>query len=121
MSNLNHELMRTANPGRPEPYYPVASVPGPLLPNYPVPTTGQDSGFLTALNDSQLGYLEKETRIKALTAVSVQQSAMAAEWLRFRQPYERNIRIDTWAESRERRWLFATGERLRVTTQISIW
>lgn len=124
MSDPTQGLVPYAGLPTSDPYYAPVPVSGGAA--FPVdagalPMAGGSSGALSVMNETQLAYLERETRIKALTAVSLQQNAVASEWLRFRQPYERNIRIDTRSESREKRWLFARGERLRVTTTINIW
>lgn len=76
---------------------------------------------LAPLVKQQLRLNEVTTRINTVREISSAQSAVASEWLRNRYPGERNIRIDTYAESREIRWFFAKGERISVSTQVSIW
>jgi len=63
---------------------------------------------------------ETETRISACRDVVAHHADLASSWLQNRYPGERNIRIDSMVESREY-GRFGKGERLRATTQISIW
>lgn len=108
--------------------YPLVPTVDELTQPYNLPIPASVAGLspevmrpLVPLVNKQLRLNEVNTRINALREVSSFQSAVASDWLRNRFPGERNIRIDTRAESREIRWLFAKGERISVSTQISIW
>jgi len=58
--------------------------------------------------------------LDACRDVCAYELALASNWLDSRFDGERNIRIDFRAECRERGW-FGRGERMRITTQVSIW
>ena len=108
--------------------YPLVPTINELMQRSNVPIPASVAGLspevmrpLVPLVNKQLRLNEVNTRINALREVSSFQSAVASDWLRNRFPGERNIRIETRAESREMRWLFAKGERIAVSTQITIW
>lgn len=99
----------------------------PMLPDIArmqplAPLSDRTIKILARVRRRELQVQEVEARINALTLISRDHAALASQWLAGRFPGEQNIRIDTAAMSDNRNILFGRrGERLRISTQVSIW
>lgn len=82
---------------------------------HPIPHTPP-----TPVPEIDLKALERMNRVNVLSSVMRAEASIAKQWLNYRYPSERNIRIDFRAESKERGW-FASGEQIHATLEVNIW